>query len=415
MKLSLSPLIVSAFIACTTAGRQQYSPSAAFVHIPTYARPLKTKLFISSWSSKGRPTPHGHSNKSDPSENIQSYIPEPTPASSRPNLEGTVLVSGFANSRDRTDQKIFDLLNVEDSAFKFSKIVAFVDDAKFSKKRLISRTARYTGLLDKLDFVEPVHPAEKSESEDVGDGHDKKFLCRLPTVEQLQGVTSWVANVGNDLSLVHHIGQLSVLADVRNVSILISDASDLDMYESIGAVKTLRDRSFTVVAVGDMDDSSPEGSFPYSIAEFGTKEGEVPPGAMYSRDESMRLVAECLGLKCASGRAFTFNQVRDVNATETKLIRGLREAGYVWSQEIEHMVNQGAERYEAACKEYETIALTQKTEAEEWMEHEEDKLNRAKEEEDVAHKAVMDELLRRSEEKMAAERERVEEGTAEWA
>merc|ERR1719378_1842168 len=80
----------------------------------------------------------------NPDANIQTYLEEPTSVKVRggTKMTGTVLVSGFLNARERTDQFIFDLLNHEDSAFDFTKIVAFVDDVKFAKKRLLSRSAR---------------------------------------------------------------------------------------------------------------------------------------------------------------------------------------------------------------------------------------------------------------------------------
>ena len=68
------------------------------------------------------------------------------------------------------------------SAFEYDTIIAFVDDEKFSKKRLLSRSARYTGLLDKLEFKEASSPGA------------------LPTAEQLSGVKGWVAYLeGDDL------------------------------------------------------------------------------------------------------------------------------------------------------------------------------------------------------------------------
>ena len=44
---------------------------------------------------------------------------------------------------------------------------AFVDDEKFAKKRLLSRHARYTGLLDKLEFLEASEPGALPEDRGV--------------------------------------------------------------------------------------------------------------------------------------------------------------------------------------------------------------------------------------------------------
>ena len=41
-------------------------------------------------------------------------------------------------------------------------------------------------------------------------------------------------------------------------------------------------------------------------------------------------------------KAFVFSEVDNVNMTEAKLIKGLREGGYTRPQEIDHMIVKGA-------------------------------------------------------------------------
>ena len=70
-------------------------------------------------------------------------------------LGPVVMYHGLGNSRERMDSFAFENLNSKDHPVfqgRFTKIVAFVDDVKFSKKRLIGRSARYSGLLDVLEF-----------------------------------------------------------------------------------------------------------------------------------------------------------------------------------------------------------------------------------------------------------------------
>jgi len=395
MKLRIS----SSVLASTLLSLASRSDGAAFVGTDGrgvgYARPT-TSLRFTEWEDAGTDS-SSSTRPVDPSKSIQSYLTAPEPAVSKSNLDGTVLVSGFANDRDRPDQRIFDLLNDEEgSSFSFDRIVAFVDDVKFAKKRLISRTARYSGLLNKLDFEEGVGV--------------------LPTVEQLAGVKHWVAHAGSDLSLVSQIGELVKMApDVENVSVLLTGVAGEDAYQSEEAVKALSDagKTFTVVALGDETDDVAEGTHPYAVAEFGTKVGKLPEGSTFSRDEGLRLVAECLGLECASNRALAFAEVRDVNATETKLIVGLREAGYEWSQELEHMIDGGIEKYDAACKDYEKEHVTD-GEAD-WMARADEKLKKAMKEEEEAQKRREAEWLEKREVAMEAERIQVEEGHAEWA
>jgi hypothetical protein len=47
-------------------------------------------------------------------------------------------------------------------------------------------------------------------------------------------------------------------------------------------------------------------------------------------------------LESTCNKAIVFEEVTDVNATEYKLIKGLREGGYTRPQELDHMVVKGA-------------------------------------------------------------------------
>jgi hypothetical protein len=67
----------------------------------------------------------------------------------------------------------------------------------------------------------------------------------------------------------------------------------------------------------------------------------LPSDAIFSRDEAMRMITECLQLECGVNKTLSFSEVYDVNATEAKLIKGLRKAGYARPQEIDHMMNDG--------------------------------------------------------------------------
>jgi len=280
--------------------------------------------------------------ETDPEENIQGYIPAPEPIASKLNLNGKVLVSGWVKTTERSDQTVFDLLNHEESAMRFDSIIAFVDDEKFAKKRLLSRSARYTGLLDKLDFIQASEPNA------------------LPTVDQLEGVKHWVANVEDgNLSMVHEIAALCKLASsLENVSILLSGAIGLDVSKTVDAIKGLDGNSakckFAIVAVGEIKEHQ-EGSMPFDISDLGTESGVIPEGTIYSRDESLRLVTECLQLECGSNKALTFTEVSSLNITENigaRLIKGLRQAGYTRPQEIDHMMSKGIGAYEEAVVKY---------------------------------------------------------------
>lgn len=272
----------------------------------------------------------------NPEEDIQSYIKAPEPLKGRSTLSGKVLVSGWVNSRERSDQKVFDLLNDEDSPFEWEKIIAFVDDEKFAKKRLFSRTARYTGLSDKLEFLQ----SEKERG--------------LPTVEQLKGVGTWVANVGSDLEAIKSIGDLCGKSEINNVSILVENSGGLDAQASAEAIAALDVASekcqFTVVAVGEIyDDARGLGNAPYTVNDFGTEAGVV--SGKYSRDESLTLVTHGLALGSGANKALSFTEA-EAEDDAFKLVKGLREAGFTRYQEIDHMISKGVPAYEAAIADY---------------------------------------------------------------
>jgi hypothetical protein len=331
------------------------SVTAATAFVISPSNRLSTKLHISSWGKNGPPSrwKDKEAAEQDPERKIQSYLKPPEPIAGRSNLDGTVLVSGWVNNKERTDETIFNFLNEEESAFQFEKIIAFVDDEKFAKKRLISRTARYTGLLNKLAFVQ-------AESEGS-----------LPTGEQLKesNVKSWVVNAGDDLSTVAKVADLVKESGcVENVSILITDAQKIeDANAAMESVKTLEavDCKFTIVAVGAIAET-PEGQSPYGIAEFGTTEGMLNATATYSRDESLRVLAETLGLASGENKAMVFTEIKDVNATEWKLVKGLREGGYTRPQEIDHMIVKGPAAYAQAIEDYK-VRVPSATPQDEWL------------------------------------------------
>jgi len=311
--------------------------------------------------------------RKNPLKKIQTYLKAPEPIAPRSNskLDGTVLVSGYVKTRERTDQTIFNCLNggnsmdgstvmEGDTPFNFERILAHVDDSKFAKKRLISRSSRYSGLLNKLDFVQ---------AEQVG---------ALPTLQQLtdEKVGTWVAYVAckkeddkDCVDTIREIARLATESEVTNVAVLLTDAQDLDaknardalsLFADIGSAN--EDKKFTIVAVGAIDDDAAEGSVFYKVSdiEISPTDAEVvteqlvPADASFSRDDGIRIVAECLGLQSAENRAVTFTVDAGPknNSTSARLVKGLREAGYTRSQEIDHMMDYGLKSYEEAIEKY---------------------------------------------------------------
>jgi hypothetical protein len=312
-----------------------------------------TQLFISSWSSSSAKFKREQETRLNPMERIQDYIKQPVSVEARATIDGTVLVSGVSNGNERTDQYIFDLLNHQESAFQFTKIIAFVTDMAVSKKRLLSRSARYTGLLDKLSF--------RQEEEENGN--------KLPSVEQLAGVKSWLAVIDASTTSPNYaveqcyaIAQLAAAAgpDLTNVAILLTGANSMDLSTTCQKVIDSfvnSGKCYTMVAVGTLTDE-PEGKHPYRPAPlFGTTDAvaaAVPlaANATYSRQEAFRAITELLQLESGVNTAFAFTEVYESNSTEARLIKGLRSAGYDRLQEMDHMIRLGSTGYETFITEF---------------------------------------------------------------
>jgi hypothetical protein len=364
---TITTLLAAAAVAFVTASRytaafappqpQQPPPPQRASSSSRSSTSSTTALYISSYKGVssttssfafGGATSIGTLDKGNPENQVQNYLKEPAAVEARSNLDGTILVSGLVNSPDvaRTDQFLFDLLNNQDSAFEFTKIVALVNDEKRAKKRLLSRSARYTGLLDKLEVVSAV-------SENA-----------LPTLEQLNGVKSWLAYIdkstlpsGGGGSLLEQCTSVAERAQaapsVENVAILLTQANNLDASACQAVVDALKKddskTTYTIVAVGELQDDVPEGRHAYQFEPFGSENGTLPDGAVFSRDESYRMITELLQLAAGKNVAYSFAEVYNPNVTAVRLVKGLREAGYARPQEIDYMIRGGVQVRLISC------------------------------------------------------------------
>ena len=245
----------------------------------------------------------------------------------RSTLGTSVMISGF-DPEDPSSTEILAFLNNEDSPhFPFTKIVAHVEDMKLAKKRLIGRNARYTGLLDKLNFSEG---------------------AALPTVDQLDDVSSWVAHVGGgDMSKVADIADVAEKAEsIKNVAILVSGATSVGGDALKEAEEVLKSKattfSYTLLVVPEWNDE-PEASCAFGIVNA-TDVTDAPFGESesFSREESLRIITECLTLEKAAGKCVIASAAKDTKSLDHMLIQGMREIGFTRLAEIEHMVTMGA-------------------------------------------------------------------------
>jgi hypothetical protein len=310
----------------------------------------------------------------NPVKYIQSYIPSPEPVEVRPSLEqSTCIVSGSKP----ISPELFYLLNHEDSAFGFKKIVAISSDVAATKKQLLTRQARYTGLLSKLDY----------ESSSL-----------LPTSTLLQEASSWVAVIDNlnDLKMMtQYVGQ------VQNVAILYmasKDQHDTGTTTSSSTTTTTTTETFQALkmanpnvslVVVDQDaikfveqdplmlenkrkavpllyfDSSSSQDNDDEVVVVEEEPSNDVQDPLFLLDEALRLVTDCLQLQAAAGKTISLSLVENDTTSKTsssqtskelfpKLIKGLREAGYQRPQEIDYMLRMGVNHYANAIQEFET-------------------------------------------------------------
>jgi len=251
----------------------------------------------------------------------------------RSDLGTSVLVSGFHPEEAAATEVLGFLNNEEAEHFPFTRIIAHVEDMGLAKKRLIGREARYTGLLDKLDFSEG---------------------SSLPTDEQLADVSSWVAHVtGGDMSTVAGIADAAEKADsVKNVAILVSGANSVGGDALKEAEELLKGKAttfaYTLMVVPEWNDE-PEASCAFGIVNV-TDVVDAPfvEGESFSRPESLRILTECLAIDKAAGKSVVANAAKEAKSLENMLILSMREIGFTRLEEIEHMVTSGVKGYKEA-------------------------------------------------------------------
>lgn len=267
----------------------------------------------------------------DKLNDVMQYLSEiKAPTAVRSDLGTSVLVSGF-DPKDPSSTEILDFLNDEESPhFQFTNIVAHVEDMKLAKKRLIGRNARYTGLLDKLNFSEG---------------------ASLPTAEQLADISSWVAHVdGGDMTKLGDIVAAAEAADsIKNVVMLVSGAQHVGGDAMKEAEEMLKAKAttfaYTLLVVPEWN-NDPEATCAFGIVNV-TDVADAPfgQGETFSREESLRLISECLAIDKAAGKCVVANAAKEAYCLEDMLIRGMREIGFTRPEEIEHMVTRGAKGY----------------------------------------------------------------------
>eukprot|EP00612_Vaucheria_litorea_P001673 CAMPEP_0171455944 /NCGR_PEP_ID=MMETSP0945-20130129/2634_1 /TAXON_ID=109269 /ORGANISM="Vaucheria litorea, Strain CCMP2940" /LENGTH=420 /DNA_ID=CAMNT_0011981281 /DNA_START=43 /DNA_END=1305 /DNA_ORIENTATION=+ len=223
---------------------------------------------------------------------------------------GKILVSGFLTSKVRTDQFVFDVLHAQS---KWNSIVAFSPSTSFAKKRLISRTARYSGLSDVLEFKE-------------GDAFDS-----LTMAENLSDCTSWLCfdcpldklRVAVDIAKSSAVSSLVLCATISS-----EEAKSSGVYESLKESGL----SYTFIRMGKLLDGKESGSICVRESE------EDLPTESIVREDACRVAAESFRIDGAKDRAIAIGK-GDEDSIE--FLKSLRQKGADRLTEIENLLGSG--------------------------------------------------------------------------
>uniref|UniRef100_A0A7S1UKI3 Uncharacterized protein n=1 Tax=Phaeomonas parva TaxID=124430 RepID=A0A7S1UKI3_9STRA len=271
---------------------------------------------------------------------------------------GTVLVSGFLDDTARDDQFIFDILHTPKS---WAKIIAFNADSASAKKRLISRSARYTGLLDVLNFIE-------------GDASDAAAMKG-----HLDGVDAWI-NFNADAAGLAAQADVAIASGVKYLvsSVVVPEGSSVPDMTAVAAKLDAAGVAYAFVASGPVDDAAEETGL--VRVQNATAGASLPEGGNIGRADLVRVVGELAGEPALSGAVVgAFAPVKADNNTQAYL-RSLRSKGVTRAEELAAMISGGlvefeeaeaeriAKEIEAAAKKAEAyVPITDESRAEERM------------------------------------------------
>jgi hypothetical protein len=331
----------------------------------------------------------------NPKQNFQQWI-QKWDVDHRRYTTGNLLVSGnrlidqfMGEGKDSyADPELLYMLMEDQYNFKFDKIYICSYDMDDAKKRLISRKARYTGLLDKLEFIETDFPWDPEHPE----------VFNIPTAAQIKeyGITNWIMVQDYD-----HIWMTKKAYEVaaeakgtlKNVVMTMMDYyydedTTIPMinstWDTLGGPRHRKwlepelsdperyfkeDVQFTYLVCGCPTDA-PEGGSDwvyddllissdedlrraaeggYDFIDGDTLKKMGYKGAFLaenwdriSQHQMFRFTADALDLACFSGRAISFKDMWDpiskrVQKPTKDVITGMREAGFTSVEILDHI------------------------------------------------------------------------------
>ncbi|KAJ1458895.1 hypothetical protein M885DRAFT_511937 [Pelagophyceae sp. CCMP2097] len=227
-------------------------------------------------------------------------------------------VSGLFDNAQRTDQSVLDVLHAQEC---WGGYVVLAPDTGAAKKRLTSRSARYSGLLNKLEFVQWDVSAEAQ---------------ALATVLDANGIQAWLAFDVAPEKVAMCLEAAKLASSVTRVAIASNGAVD----SSVVGDASLQ---WSVVAVpGGVADAAPKEAGALSVDFV-----ETGHATAVSREDVCLVVAEAFVVKSAQNKAFSLSYGGE-NATA--YLKSLREAGYTRRAEVAKIVGGGLQTWLAVVE-----------------------------------------------------------------
>jgi len=239
-------------------------------------------------------------------------------------------VSGFFKDAARNDQHVLDLLHAQNV---WGAIVSFSDDMVANKKRLMSRSARYSGLLGVLRF---------------GELNSTDIVSSLEEAE----VQAWLAF---DVAPNEVGATLSAAVQAKTVERVVVATTGPVPDDQLKAVEG-EDIDWSVVSfdVAALAEDLPEGG-PLAVDR-----NSQDLASAISRDDACRVVAEAFVLEPATKKRFVVSNGGEVSAA---YLRSLREQGFSRRAELGKLIQGDMAAFEEAQKPKEEV-VEQKTEEE---------------------------------------------------
>lgn len=241
-------------------------------------------------------------------------------AASSPLLNGKCVVSGFLTESAASEQFVFDLLHKHDV---FKKIVAVCPDPDSAKKRLMSRSARYTGLLDVLSFSEG---------------------SSVPLTSELEGAVAWLA-FGAAPSEAAAQAEAAVKAGIKHLVVVASGEGKVDFTD---AKKKLEGSAtaFTFIQTGSLVAGKEGGGIILEACGGCDGSGEhavIPEGATVVREDAVRVATEAFMLPPSKDKTFALTS--DSGGQALKYLKEVRGKGYTRQQEVGFLMTGGFQEF----------------------------------------------------------------------